>query len=69
MGRSRISIGRTRFVLGTVAVVLGLGVGSSILAQRLVSSSEPPQSIHFERDLPYSSVDEKKGLLLDLKRA
>lgn len=67
MGRSRISKWILRFSLGTIAILLGLSVASSIVARLSQSTPEPPSSILFEKDIAYANV-EGKPLLLDLAR-
>ncbi len=67
MERSRISKWILRFSLGTIAILLGFGAASAILARLLQSPPEPPSSILFEKDIAYSNV-EGKPLLLDLAR-
>jgi len=67
MGLSKISKWILRRALGTIAILLGLGVASAILARVLQSSPEPPSSILFEKDIAYTHVA-GKSLLLDLAR-
>jgi acetyl esterase/lipase len=67
MERSRISKRILRFSLGTIAILLGFGVASSILSRLRQSPPEPPSSILFETDIAYTNV-EGKPLLLDLAR-
>jgi hypothetical protein len=51
MGRSRISKWILRLSLGTIAILLGLSLASSILARLWQSTPEPPSSILFENDV------------------
>ena len=67
MERSRTSKRIFRFSLGTIAILLGIGVASSILARLRQSPPEPPSSILFEKDIAYTNVA-GKPLLLDLAR-
>ena len=67
MTRSRLPKPFSLFSLGTFAILLGLGLASTILARLWRSASEPPSSVLYEKDVTFGTR-EGTPLLLDLAR-